>query len=258
KPGAAYQAGDSFRDCLKCPEMVVVPAGSFDMGSPAREADRYDDEGPQRPVTIERPFAVGKFEVRFDEWMQCVLDEEWGMVTDERWGRGPRPVVNVSWNDAKRYVAWLAKKTGKSYRLLTEAEWEYAARANANTPHYWDKQSDNPCLHANVLNPSVKKKYAFAGDSFSCEDGYDETAPVGAFRPNAFGLYDMLGNVWEGVEDCWHDSYKDAPADGSAWVTKDCDSREVRGGGWSTYLQLVRSAARLRLTPEYRNYNLGF
>ena len=128
------------------------------------------------------------------------------MVTDESWGRGPRPVVNVSWNDAKRYVAWLAKKTGKPYRLLTEAEWKYAARANTNTPHYWDKQSDNPCLHENVLNPSVKKKYKFPWDSFSCEDGYAETAPVGAFRPNAFGLYDMLGNVGERVEDCAHDS----------------------------------------------------
>jgi formylglycine-generating enzyme required for sulfatase activity len=258
KPSAAYQAGDFFRECSGCPEMVVVPTGSFLMGSPAREAGRFDDEGPQRTVTIARPFAVAKFEVRFDEWMQCVLDEECRMVTDESWGRGPRPVVNVSWNDAKRYVDWLAKKTGKPYRLLTEAEWEYAARANTETPYYWDKQSDNPCLYANVLNPSVKKKYKFDWESFSCEDGYAETAPVGAFRPNAFGLYDMLGNAWEWVEDCWHDSYKDAPIDGSAWVTKACDSRVVRGGGWFSGPQFVRSAIRYRFAPSDLFDYLGF
>jgi formylglycine-generating enzyme required for sulfatase activity len=258
KPSTAYRASESFRDCPECPQMVVVPAGSFVMGSPGNEAGRYDDEGPQRTVTIGRDFAVGKFEVRFDEWMQCVLDEECRMVSDESWGRGPRPVVNVSWNDAKRYTEWLAKKTGKSYRLLTEAEWEYAARADTKTPRYWDAVSTDPCLYANVLNPEVKKKYKFEWDSFSCEDGYTEAAPVGAFRPNAFGLYDTLGNVWEWVEDCWHDSYKDAPTDGSAWVTKDCTSRVVRGGGWDGRPQVVRSAVRFRDTPEFRNDNLGF
>jgi formylglycine-generating enzyme required for sulfatase activity len=255
KSGATYQAGDSFRDCPECPQMVVVPAGSFDMGS--REAGRDNDEGPQRTVTIPRAFAVGKFEVRFDEWMQCVLDEECRMVSDENWGRGPRPVVNVSWNDAKGYVAWLAKKTGKPYRLLTEAEWEYAARAGTSTSRYWGNGKPEACQYANVADRTAKKKFK-DWTIFDCDDGYAESAPVGAFRPNAFGLYDMLGNVWEWVEDCWHDSYIDAPADGSAWVTKDCGSRVVRGGGWDYEPQVVRSANRGGNLPEFRYINLGF
>jgi formylglycine-generating enzyme required for sulfatase activity len=257
KPGAAYRAGDSFRDCPECPQMVVVPAGSFLMGSPANEAGRDDDEGPQRTVTIARAFAVGKFEVRFDEWMQCVLEEECRMVSDESWGRGLRPVVNVSWNDAKRYVAWLAKKTGKPYRLLTEAEWEYAARAGSLTARYWGNSELEACQYANVADRTAKKKYK-DWTFLDCEDKYAEAAPVGAFRPNGFGLYDMLGNAWEWVEDCYHNSYRDRPVDGSAWMTKECQDRVVRGGGWKFEPHFVRSASRSRGTPEDRGDPLGF
>jgi formylglycine-generating enzyme required for sulfatase activity len=238
--------------------MVVVAAGGFEMGSASTETGRIGDEGPQHPVTISRAFAVGKFEVRFDEWMQCVASKACKVTPDEGWGRGPRPVVNVSWSDARRYVEWLAKKTGKPYRLLTEAEWEYVTRAGSSTPRYWDSMSENTCEFANVLGPDVKKKYKFDWDSFACNDGYSESAPVGMFRANAFGLHDTLGNVWEWVEDCYNNSYKDAPTDGTAWLAGDCKTRVIRGGGWHSVPNFVRSAFRIGNSPEIRNNVLGF
>ena len=258
KPGTGYQPRDTFRDCSQCPQMVVVPAGNFTMGSPPDEVGRYKDEDPPQEIKIAKVFAVGKFEVRFDEWMQCVADGACRGAADQGWGRGPRPVINISWNDAKVYTAWLAKKTGKTYRLLTEAEWEYVTRAGTTASRFWEPKSTNACAFANVLNPEVKKKYKFEWESFTCEDGYAETAPVGMFQPNAFGLYDTLGNVWEWVEDCWQDSHKDAAPDGAARVTKDCISRVIRGGSWFDFPQLVRSANRYRVTPDIRVDNFGF
>ena len=254
----ALKPGDTFRDCTECPDMVVVPAGRFTMGSPPDEPDRQKDEGPAQSVTFARPFAVAKYEVRFDEWAACVQDQGCRAPQDEGYGRGARPVINVSWDDAKRYVAWLTKKSGKPYRLLTEAEWEYAARAGSKDAHFWDATSGSACAFANVLNPTVKEKYKFAWASFDCEDGYVATAPSGSFKPNAFGLYDMLGNVWEWVEDCYHESYEGAPTDGAAWTTGECSSRVVRGGGWNYEPQNVRSANRGRVTPGFRYNYLGF
>lgn len=257
-PKAEYQPGETFRDCAECPQMVVVPPGSFNMGSPKDEAGRYDDEDPQQHIKIIQAFAVGRFEVRFDEWMHCVADSVCKLVADEGWGRGARPVVNISWNDAKMYIEWLSKKTRQTYRLLTEAEWEYAARANTTASRFWEPKSTNACAFANVLNPEVKKKYKFEWESFACEDGYAETAPVGMFQPNTFGLYDALGNVWEWVEDCWQDSHKGAAPDGAARVTKDCTSRVIRGGSWYDDPQFLRSADRIRFTPGFRFLILGF
>ena len=254
----ALKPGQTFRDCAQCPDMVVVPAGSFTMGSPPDEAGRFENEGPTQTVTLTRPFAVAKFEVRFDEWAACVQDQGCRAPQDEGYGRGARPVINVFWDDAKRYVAWLTKKSGKPYRLLTEAEWEYAARAGSKGAHFWDALSGSACAFANVLNPTVKEKYKLDWASFDCEDGYVATAPSGSFKPNAFGLYDMLGNVWEWVEDCYHESYEGAPTDGAAWTTGECSSRVIRGGGWSNDPQYVRSANRNRYTPGNRNNYLGF
>ena len=190
--------GRVFRDCAACPEMVVVPAGSFTMGSPASEKGRWDDEGPRHRVTIGYSLAVGVYEVTFAEWDACVRAGACGRYRpdDEGWGRGGRPVINVSWEDAREYVRWLSRETGAPYRLLSEAEWEYVARAGTETARYWGDSESGQCLNANGDD-----------DDVNCTDGYANTAPVGSFQPNTFGLYDVLGNVWEWTEDCWNRNY---------------------------------------------------
>jgi formylglycine-generating enzyme required for sulfatase activity len=243
----ALKPHESFRECLvDCPEMVVVSAGEFTMGSPSNEKGRYDNEGPQHKVTIARPFAVSKYAVTFDDWDACVkvggCPQE-GRASDAGWGRGRRPVIYVSWDDAKAYVAWLSRMSGKAYRLLTEAEWEYAARAGTTTAYYWGDE--------------IGKNNANCNGCGSQWDGR-HTAPVGSFAPNAFGLYDMAGNVWQWVEDCYHDNYNGAPADGSAWQAGDCKSSVVRGGSWDEDPQLLRSAGRNRGSSNLRDDDLGF
>ncbi len=239
------KVGETFKDCTNCPEMVVVPAGSFTMGSPSSEPERFDSEGPQHEVRIAKPFAVGRFEVTFAEWDACVADGGCGgyKPRDRGWGRGSRPVIYVSWNDAKAYVKWLSDKTHKEYRLLSEAEWEYVARAGTQTRYFWGN--------------SVGRNHA---NCDGCGSRWDDkqTAPVGSFRPNGFGLYDTAGNVWEWVEDCEHGSYKDAPTDGSAWLTGNCASRAVRGGSWSFNARSVRAAGRDASDRESRYFNIGF
>jgi formylglycine-generating enzyme required for sulfatase activity len=241
----ALKPKDTFKECSNCPEMIVVPTGSFTMGSPANEPQRAADESPQHTVTFARQLAVGKFALTFDEWNACLADDGCnGYKPDDRgWGRGRQPVINVSWDDAKAYVAWLAKKTGKSYRLLSEAEYEYAARAGAQTAYPWGN--------------AIGKGNA---NCDGCGSQWDnkQTAPVGSFPPNAFGLYDMTGNVWEWVEDCYHDSYQGAPTDGSTWTSGACNGRVVRGGSWNLDPQFLRSAYRVRLTTVYRDNGLGF
>lgn len=246
----ALKPKDGFRECAGvsgkdyCPQMVVVAAGQFTMGSPVSENGRYPDEGPQHKVTIAKPFAISAFEVTFDEWDTCV---GYGYcaanITDAGWGRGQRPVIQVSWNDAEQYVAWLAKITGKPYRLLTEAEYEYAARAGSETAYPWGSE--------------IGKGNANCDGCGSQWDG-KKTAPVGSFPSNAFGLFDMTGNVWEWVEDCYHKSYDGAPDDGSAWTVDDCSRRVVRGGAWSTPLRTVRAANRDGAVSDDRNHGLGF
>ncbi len=245
KPLTAAEEGalnpkDSFRECEDCPEMVVVPAGSFTMGSAASEQGRSSTEGPHRQVTIARSFAVGKFEVTFAEWKACVAGGGCASnksPSDQGWGKGRRPVINVSWNDAKEYVAWLSRKTGKTYRLLTEAEWEYAARAGTTTKH--------------AFGDTITKSQAQYGAS--------STAAVGSFPANGFGLHDMHGNVWEWVEDCWNDSYQGAPTDGSPWTTGGCGSRVVRGGSFSHFMPgAVRSAFRGAYQSDILTFLTGF
>jgi formylglycine-generating enzyme required for sulfatase activity len=215
----ALKPKETFRECKKdCPEMVLIPAGSFIMGSPESETGRLAHEGPQHEVTIAKPFAVSKFEVTWDEWDACASYHGCPQdIPDSAWGHKKRPVINVTWEQVQQYVTWLSKMTGKSYRLLTEAEWEYAARAGANTAYSW-----GDAIGEGNANCS--------GCGSQWEDV--QTAPVGSFAANPFGLQDMHGNVWEWVEDCYQSNYDEAPTDGTARISPDCTNHVVRGGSW--------------------------
>jgi formylglycine-generating enzyme required for sulfatase activity len=237
---------DSFRECAKdCPEMVMVPAGEFTMGSPPNEKASGDAERPQHKVVFAKAFAVSKDEVTFDDWDACVAYGDCDpRVSDATFGRGRQPLINVTWDDAQRYVAWLSRTTGKPYRLLSEAEWEYAARAGTQTAYSWGDEIGKGNANCN-----------------GCGSQWDsnQPAPVGSFAPNQFGLYDMHGNVWEWVEDCVHNNYNRAPKDGSPWTADgDCSSRVVRGGGWTSLPEVLRSANRNWSSSDLRSYFLGF
>jgi formylglycine-generating enzyme required for sulfatase activity len=217
--------------------MVVVPAGSFDMGSST------DYEDPLHRVTIAKSFAVGRYEVTFDEWDRCA--EEKGCTAqpeDRTWGRGARPVINVSWMDANAFAAWLSKKTGHTYRLPTEAEWEYAARGGSNSPFWWGR--DVGSRQANCRECAT--------------GGGQQTANVGSYPPNPFGVYDTAGNAAEWVEDCWNDNYRGAPTNGSAWTSGQCQLRVLRGGSYDSPAKAVRSTARFRYDSNVRYSNNGF
>jgi formylglycine-generating enzyme required for sulfatase activity len=239
----ALKPGEPFKECSDekyCPEMVVVPAGEFMMGSPDDEKLRYDDEGPRHAVKVGQRFAVSKFEVTFEQWDSCVAHGDCDRLGDKVFGGGRHPVINVSWDDAMRYVGWLSKLTGQNYRLLSEAEWEYAARAGTTTPYSFD--GDETAL----------------GDyAWYDKNSNNRTHPVGEKTANAFGLFDMHGNVWEWVEDCY-ESYKRTPVDGSAWTKGDCGFRVVRGGSWRNDPRILRSAHRGGFNTDYRYVHLGF
>jgi formylglycine-generating enzyme required for sulfatase activity len=241
--------GKTFWECVRteenyssyCPEMVVVPAGKFLMGSPATEKDRTTLEGPQHEVTISRSFAVSKFELTFDQWEACIRYGSCSRVAST-FGSGKHPVINVGWAEAQQYVRWLSGVTGQPYRLLTEAEFEYAERAGTTGRNSFEGDESALGEHAWYSQNS---------------DG--RTHPVGGKLPNAFGLYDMHGNVWEWVEDCYHNSFKGAPADGSAWTQGDCSLRVLRGASWGNNAPELRSAYRIPETPNFRSSDLtGF
>jgi formylglycine-generating enzyme required for sulfatase activity len=234
---AGNMPGDTFRDCPDCSELVVVPAGSFTMGSGAPY------EGPLHKVTIAKPFAVGRFEVTFDEWDRCVADKGCSFKPDDRGlGRGNRPVVNISWLDAKEFIAWLSRKTGKTYRLPSESEWEYIARGGTTSVFWWGRdvgQGQANCRECNSGNAL-------------------QTMPVGSFKPNPFGLFDTAGNAAEWVEDCWNDSYRGAPQDGAPWTAGQCNWRGLRGGSYDSQAKFVASAARFRYDYDVRYPSNGF
>lgn len=268
-PAKYPAAGSLIKDCDVCPELVVIPAGAFVMGSPPSEAGRDADEGPAHKVTLARPFALGKYEVTWDEWDACVRAGYCAQSKDEGWGRGRRPVIHVDWEQAQGFTEWLAEKTGKQYRLPSEAEWEYAARAGSEKARHWGAAPDRACRFANVYDQSGEGKRHWqrygsmyvdgtAIFAFACKDGQADTAPVGSYPPNDFGLHDMLGNVWEWTEDCYNESYSGAPSDGSAWGAGDCGRRVNRGGSWADSPPRVRSAARDGDAVSNRLSSLGF
>ncbi len=247
----ALKAGDEYRECAGCPAMLVIPQGTFMIGSPATEPERVSDEGPQHEVRIAKPFAVGMFTVTFDEWDACVAGGGCGgyRPSDEGWGRGRRPVINVSWNDAQSYVKWLSSKTSKPYRLLSESEWEYAARAGTTTA-FWEGATISP----DQANYNGTQNYNGGPTGVYRK----QTVPVGGFAPNAFGLYDMNGNVWQWVEDCYNDSYSGAPQDGSPLTNDRCGVRVLRSGSWFDLPRNLRAAVRFRFIPGLRDSSVGF
>jgi formylglycine-generating enzyme required for sulfatase activity/serine/threonine protein kinase len=221
--------GREFKDCSDCPELVVIPAGSFRMGDLSGGGDA--DEKPVHSVTV-KSFALGKTEVTFAEYDVFARATNRSLPGDSGWGRGSRPVINVNWEDATAYVAWLSKKTGKSYRLPSESEWEYAARAGSTTKYSFGNSERDLCRYANHAYTSTDYDHR----NQACSDGVGkQTAPVGSYEANDFGLLDMHGNVYEWTQDCWNGSYAGAPSDGSAWTRGDCDRRVLRGGSWATY-----------------------
>ena len=284
----AYPPGTRLRDCRDegCPWLVVVPAREFMMGSAEGEEGHQSDESPQHRVRISEPFAVMEAEVTREAFARFV-DETgyktgegcfvWSGVVwsgkDSKWDakgswRYPgfaqepdHPVVCVDWSDARAFAAWLSKRTGQTYRLLTEAEWEYAARVGSTSRYSFGDKGDELCRHANVGDRSFKKaipdwKYEIA----DCDDGHVHTASVKTYQPNAFGLYDLHGNAREWVQDCWHDSYQGAPEDGSKPWEANCsdDRRVLRGGGWDDLPDIARSAFRDRNSPDDRDFDTGF
>jgi formylglycine-generating enzyme required for sulfatase activity len=286
-------AAETFRDCPDCPEMVPIEAGSFLMGASPEEAEWNVGEGakpewarweqPRHEVRIASPFAVGLTEVTRGQFAAFVAatghetssscwvhsDGKWRDVPGRDWRRpgydqtDDHPVVCVSWADAKAYVRWLSARTGCSYRLPSEAEWEHVARAATSTMRYWgdDLGTRDACSHANVADLNGAKGVNWSTASlhvFQCEDGSVRTSPAASYQPNRFGLYDMLGNVWEWTEDCWNDSYEGAPRDGRAWLEGDCARRVVRGGSWNGRPRDVRAAKRNWDQIGYVNDNLGF
>jgi formylglycine-generating enzyme len=274
-----------FKDCAECPEMIVVPGGRFMMGvAPAEEEREGLSESfrgrsePRRAVDVKR-FAAGRFEVTRGQYR--VFAEATGHVTDgcfvwrggkfehdpARDWRNPgypqddsHPVVCVSWNDANAYARWLSERTGRHYRLLSEAEWEYAARAGTATTRFWGDGVDRTCDYANGADVATRTHVPGASEwpGSRCDDRHAFTAPVGSYRPNPFGLYDMLGNVWEWTQDCWNANYNGAPADASAWSTGNCAWRVVRGGSWEDASVGLRPAYRVGSPTVIRVYIRGF
>jgi formylglycine-generating enzyme required for sulfatase activity len=257
-------AVETFRDCDQCPVMVKLPTAQFMMGSSQKEDGHQENESPQRAVTIARPFAIGQFEVTIADWDACVNDGGCKLkIKDEGWGRDKRPAINISWEDIKtQYLPWLSRKAGHSYRLPSEAEWEYAARATMGTdalaPSFsFGDDTGQLCAFGNGADATAKEANG-GGAGFDCRDGYATTAPAGSFKPNEFGLFDVHGNVWEWVEDCWNESYANAPTDGKAWTSGDCTSRVVRGGSFNSDVPKLRSATRGWNQPSGRNRSIGF
>ena len=223
----ALKSGDAFHESTDCSEMVVIPAGHFLMGSPADQKERQSNEGPQHEVIFAHAFALAKFDVTFDNWDACAAHGVCNpRILDEGWGRGRNPIINVTWDDARRYIAWICNLTGKPYRLPSEAEWEYAARAGTITKYFFG------------ADETLIDQYAWVGADVR------STHPVGEKKPNPFGLFDVYGNVTQWVEDCYNDNYKGAPTDGSAWITGDCRFRITRGGSYRTLTPYISSSRR--------------
>jgi formylglycine-generating enzyme required for sulfatase activity len=284
---ATNTPGTKFRECRDCPEMTVLPPGSFFMGSPQNKHEK-----PQHDVAISQVFAIGVYHVTRNEYSAFVRETSRPAADCYTWDghevakdpalswRTPGfqqtdldPVVCVSWEDAKAYVEWLnihvrdlkrlpGVAVDGPYRLLTEAEWEYAARAGTKTNFFWGDDASEVCRHANSLDVTGKSQVRGVPDTkemVSCEDGYAFTSPVGSFPPNGFGLYDMAGDAWQWTEDCWHDDFSGAPTDSSAWMTGDCSLHVLKGASWGNDSpRLMRPAWRTRYPQGFSDNYAGF
>jgi formylglycine-generating enzyme required for sulfatase activity len=266
--------GTVFRDCPTCPGLTVLPAGRFKQGSAGTDSGSSSFDKPVHWVVIGRPFAMFTSAVTLDEFREfitaagrdmqgCdVYDGEWKHRPESSWENpgfvqtGSHPVTCTSWDDAKAYAAWLSAKTGHRYRLPSASEWEYAARAGGEADHPWNSDGSGACASANVADQSAARRFP-GWAVFGCDDGYIYTAPVGSFKASAFGLNDMLGNVFQWTEDCWHEDYKGAPIDGSARTDGDCSEHELRGGSWFTTPVFVRAGYRNHFAANYRTSSVG-
>ncbi len=275
---AALPRGTVFRDCDDCAEMVVIPEGRFRMGAGNGDSDRSNYEIPAHTVFIEYPLAVERYPVTRGQWRQYIAASsadgggckthdaamnKWVLDSDLSW-RNPgyvqtddHPVVCVSWNQAKEYARWMSSKTGHPYRLLSEAEYEYVLRAGSTTKYPWGNSPNESCRYANVADQSSRIERG-EDRTIDCNDGYAATSPVGSFPPNAFGLYDISGNIFEWTADCDHEGYYGAPADGSAWLSGDCERRIVRGGSWGDGSRRLRSAYRMANVASVELRTRGF
>lgn len=236
------------------PEMVSIPAGCFQMGSSESESGRSSNESPQHRVCV-KAFQMGKYEVTNAQFRNFRSNHNSGEYKGHSLNDDKQPVVNVTWNDAVAYAEWLSQQTGKNYRLPSEAEWEYAARAGTTTVRYWGDSPDQACAYANVTDKTAKSKFGWDWN-FNCDDNYVVSAPVGQYQPNDFGLYDMLGNVWEWNQDKWHDSYSGTPTDGSACESGNANSHVLRGCSWYREPDICRSAVRFNFNDSLND--LGF
>lgn len=272
-------AGSLFRDCMDCPEMLVIPPGSFVMGSPASEAGRFEEEGPQHTVTIAQSFAVSATPITRAQYgafvratQRTVPSACASMSAEGRWVSTPglswthpgyeqtaeHPVVCVSWEDAQAYARWLGEKTSRAYRLLSEAEFEYIARAGASTAFAWGASDQNICARANSFDASARTAHP-DWPAAACDDGYAYTAPVRAFPANAFGAYGTVGNVFQWTEDCFlKGGYAGAPIDGSSHTMAGCELRVIRGGSWLNSSRGLRAAMRDLDRQGDRYTNVGF
>lgn len=280
----ALTPGTVFRDCEDdfCPWMVVIPPGKFEMGSLETEKDRFSNESPQHEVNIAYPLALMQAEVTRAQYAAFVVETnyrpEGGCYVWQEGRQGtldqsanwekpgfPQsdtdPVVCVSWNDARNYARWLAKRTGRPYRLPSEAEWEYAARGGTQTAYFYGNDPDQTCGYGNVADQVARAEFKdkASGWTFAdCNDGHAYTAPARSYKPNAFGLYDTTGNVWEWTEDCYHGDYQNARADGTPWNETQCETHVLRGGGWGVRPAGARSASRVRDVAGGRGGGVGF
>ncbi len=275
---SAQDPGTVFTDCATCPEMIVIPSGQFIMGSPDDEPQRDADESPRRTLTIDQPFAVSRFEITRDQYAEfaaasgrsagpdCTVwvGNKWELTEGKNWQdphypqTGNDPVACIDWFDAQAFAAWLADRTGQPYRLLSEAEWEYMARGGTTTVYHFGDDPAGLCEYDNGHDmTSMRVHTDMPWEGVPCDDGFAETAPVGALHPNLFGVYDVHGNVWEWLADCYAPSYNGAPLDGLPVLAEDCEQRVYRGGGWSVQERGRRSANRGRYAADQRYGQLG-
>jgi formylglycine-generating enzyme required for sulfatase activity len=274
EPKSEFAAGATFLDCSGCPEMIAVAAGEYLQGSPDDEPGRQKNEGPRHAVTISYPLGVGKYEVTRSQFAQFVTETkrpldgcwsyagDWKMRKSSNW-QSPgfsqsedHPATCLSWADAKDYAEWLTRKTGKPYRLLSSSEWEYIARAGNGLARNWGSNPGTACDWANVADQSAELSYP-GWTTHPCTDRFVHTAPVDTYRPNDFGIYGTLGNVFEWVEDCYHDGYDGIPADGSAVTTSGCTEHVLRGGSWFSRPEYVRSAFLNHFDKNMRSSTFG-